>query len=137
MEKMFYECTALSTLNLTGLETGKVTNMQNMFANCRALQTLDLSSFDVRNVKSMMFMFQGCRNLTTIYSGNWTLNSTMVSNGDDWMMFDACDKLVGGSGTTYAYVESDLDASDSELARIDGGPTSNTPGFFTDPAEKP
>ena len=38
-------------------DTNQATNMQNMFWNCTSLTTLDLSSFDTRNVTNMYAMF--------------------------------------------------------------------------------
>jgi surface protein len=80
------------------LNTSEVTNMTNMFYQCSSLTSLDLSSFNTSRVTSMAFMFQGCSNLQTIYAGDgW---STTAVRDDIWMFKD-CTCLMGGMGTTY------------------------------------
>ena len=71
----------------------------------------------------MSGMFYGCSILTTIYAGEgW--NTSRVNESTD--MFDGCTSLVGGMGTTY-----DAYHTDGEYARIDRGPNSDQPGYFT------
>lgn len=50
MAYMFYNCMALTSLDLSSFDTSKVQNMSSMFAYCAALKTLDISSFDMSNV---------------------------------------------------------------------------------------
>ena len=59
---MFYECSSLSTLDLSSFNTRNVTNMQKLFYNCSSLTKLDLSSFKVDNA-DIRYMFSGCKNL--------------------------------------------------------------------------
>ena len=40
MFQMFYNCNALTSLDLSGWETSNVTNMDNMFKGCSALKTI-------------------------------------------------------------------------------------------------
>lgn len=71
----------------------------------------------------MSGMFMNCNSLKTIYVGDdW--NTEKVENS--LYMFWNCTQLVGGAGTTY-----NSGKHDKEYARIDGGPTSTTPGYFT------
>lgn len=88
--------------NIVGIEylnTTNVTNMERMFWNCAGLTTLDLSNFDTHNVTNMMLLFAACYKLETIYVGSkWS--TSMVSNGNN--MFSECKSLVGGQGTRYA-----------------------------------
>ncbi len=113
----------LPAVDMTHFNTSKVVNMNGVFTNCAALTTLDLSSFDTSSVTDMSTMFSGCTGLTTIYVGSgWT--TANVTNGS--IMFQDCTSLVGGAGTTY-----DENNIDHTYARIDGGPNSQTPGYFT------
>jgi surface protein len=66
MSYMFYNCNALTSLNLSSFDTSKVTNMNSMFASCRALTSLNLSSFDTSKVTNMSSMFYGCYALTSL-----------------------------------------------------------------------
>ena len=129
MSHMFQNCSNLTSLNLNNFETSNVTDMNNMFRNCKKLTSIDLSCFDIRNVTNMREMFCGWDDgylileLRTIYVGDlWR-----VANGiDGYNMFANCQNIVGGSGTTY-----NSNKVDEEYARIDGGPSSSTPGYLT------
>ncbi|MBR5697008.1 MAG: BspA family leucine-rich repeat surface protein [Prevotella sp.] len=122
MDQMFYDCSQLATLDLSGFNTAKVNVMDNMFKNCSTLTILDLSSFSSSWIFTN-YMFQNCSSLTTIYVGSgWS--QTTLSNSTD--MFDGCTNLVGGAGTAY----NDANPKDKTYAHVDGG-TSN-PGYLTD-----
>lgn len=56
---LFAYTPASSTLDLSNVNTSKVTDMSYMFSECKA-PYLDLSSFDVSNVTNMSYMFQFC-----------------------------------------------------------------------------
>ena len=64
MGNMFYNCSALTSLDLSGWDTSKVTNMYNMFYDCRSLTSLDISGWNISNVTNMSNMFYGCSNLS-------------------------------------------------------------------------
>ena len=123
MYAMFYRCEALTDINVSSFNTSNVTNMQDMFHYCKVLTTLDLSSFDTSRVESMTQMFWYCNALTTIYA-----SASFVTTGltDTFDPFYDNSNLVGGAGTTFS---SSRRAPD--YARIDGGPYSSTPGYFT------
>ena len=88
-----------SITGLSYLNTEKVTSMQSMFWECSKLTSIDVSSFNTAKVTNMYGMFSGCSNLRTIYAGSgWTTNA-VTSSGS---MFTNCTKLVGGQGTTYS-----------------------------------
>ena len=63
MINLFRDLGALKKLNLSGLNTKKVTRMEDMFKGCKSLEELDLSNFDTRNVINMKGMFDGCTSL--------------------------------------------------------------------------
>lgn len=62
---MFLDFTNLADIDLSGLDTRSVINMQGMFRNT-GLTSLDLSSFDTENVTDMSGMFWGVKNLPTL-----------------------------------------------------------------------
>ena len=66
MGSMFYYCSSLETLDLSGWDTSNVTNMSNMFYPCKGITSLDISSFDTSNVTNMDSMFSDCRSLTSL-----------------------------------------------------------------------
>ena len=62
---MFLDFTNLADIDLSGLDTRSVINMQGMFRNT-GLTSLDLSSFDTENVTDMAGMFYDVKNLTNL-----------------------------------------------------------------------
>ena len=123
MSKLFYGCKALESINLDDLNTTGVRTMDSMFYQCKKLQELDIKFLQTSNVTNMYRMFYECENLKTIYACDlW--KTTAVTNGAE--MFLGSTKLVGGWGTTYDENHVNLD-----YARLDDGPDSLNPGYFT------
>ena len=89
MNNMFYECSSLSSIDLSNFNTSNVTNMSGMFNRCSSLSSIDLSKFDTSNVKDMNAVFYNCTGLTSL-----DLSSFNTSNVTDMeMMFDGCSNL--------------------------------------------
>ena len=119
----FYDFSQLTTITgIANLKTDNVTNMYGMFAYCQKLTTLDLSGFNTAKVENMDWLFYRCSELETVYVGDlWSTAS--VTMGQE--MFYACDKLVGGKGSSCGYIGH----YDHTYAHIDGG--ASNPGYFT------
>ena len=66
MESVFYWASELESLRLDGWDTSNVTNMNAMFKNAEKLKALDLTSFDTSNVTTMSEMFAGLSEMTTL-----------------------------------------------------------------------
>ena len=90
MSWMFFNCTSLTSLDLSNFNTSNVTNMQGMFRGCSSLTTLDLSSFNTSNVTNMWQMFASCSSLTSLNLGNF--NTSKVTDMSD--MFNSCSSLT-------------------------------------------
>ncbi len=91
MSYMFYNCSSLSSPNVTSFNTANVTNMGSMFSNCGSLSSLDLSSFNTENVTSMSYMFNNCSaSLTSLDLSNF--DTSNVSNM--YSMFSGCAKIT-------------------------------------------
>ena len=126
MKGMFTN-TAIETLDLSNFDTSNVTNMWGMFFG-QSVTNIDLSSFDTSNVTDMSYMFNTVFNtLKTIYVSDKFKTDNVTSSAS---MFQGCNSLVGGLGTSY-----DSSKTDKTYARIDKG--TNNPGYFTDIADKP
>lgn len=111
MQQMFYGCNSLTNLNLQGLDTSKVTNMYRMFNETTHLTTLNLGDkFDTSNVTNMQFMFWNCA-LSTLYLGD-KFNTSNVTTMES--MFNQCSAL------------STLDLGD----KFDAGKLINVNGIF-------
>ena len=134
---MFQLCTSLKSVNLSSFTTTAESpdsssflrpSMSTMFNKCENLTELDLSSFDTKNIEDMNNMFWGCKKLKTIYaSDKFTTDNLDSTTGS--RMFEACDVLTGGAGSTYKKYGTTLNGRSYLYARIDGG--SANPGYFT------
>ena len=57
MNQMFTHCDGLTSLDLSGWDTSKVTNMNSMFSGCNALQEIKMigcSSTTIDNIKTQL-----------------------------------------------------------------------------------
>ena len=99
MNHLFYGCSSLTSLDLSNFNTSKVTNMGSMFNGCSSLTSLDLSNFNTSKVTNMGNMFNDCSSLTSLDLSNWnTSNVTDMRN-----IFTFCSKLSNLTlGTDWA-----------------------------------
>ena len=84
MSRMFWGCSALTSLDLKHFNTQNVTNMECMFRRCKALTSLDLKSFNTQNVTDMSSMFDGCKALTTLDLQNFNTQNVTDMYGMFW-----------------------------------------------------
>lgn len=87
---MFYECSKITSLDMSGFDTSAVTDMSYMFYGCSGLTALDLTRFTTNSVTDMKAMFQNCSNIETL-----TLSSNFDTSKVESMysMFNYCSKL--------------------------------------------
>ena len=90
MNSMFYDCSGLTALDVSGFDTANVTDMFGVFSECSGLTALDVSNFDTANVTYMYSMFENCSGLTALDVSNFdTANVTSMS-----CMFLGCSGLT-------------------------------------------
>ncbi|MEC5317299.1 BspA family leucine-rich repeat surface protein [Enterococcus casseliflavus] len=90
MSYMFYECQALTSLDLNSFNTSQVTTMSNMFNDCLSLTSLDLSSFDTSQVTDMTAMFNLCLALTSLDVSSFDTKQVTTM----FYMFNRCSSLT-------------------------------------------
>ena len=119
MISMFYGCSSLTSLDLTGWNTSNVTYMNSMFYDCNGLKSLDLSSFNTSNVTDMASMFSKCSGLTSLDLSKWDTSklNNMVS------MFYGCSalkeiKMIGCKQPTVDKIKAQLTADGITGAQI-------------------
>lgn len=95
--RMFRDCSHLISVDLSGLDTSKVTEMgredtweSGMFSGCTRLAYLDVSSLDTSNVTSMGCMFEDCSSLTSLDLSTFDTSNVVDMNS----MFAGCTKLT-------------------------------------------
>lgn len=87
--RAFYDCKSLRSVDLSGLDTSKVTSMYCMFQGCSSLASLDLSPLDTSNVQGMSSMFKGCSKLSSLDLSSF--DTSKVTNMS--FMFEGCLRL--------------------------------------------
>ena len=97
MNGMFNECSKLTSLDVSKFNTANVTNMGNMFFNCSALTSLDVTNFNTENVTNMNSMFSSCKTLTSLDVSKF--NTANVTNMKG--MFYNCSKLTSLDVTKF------------------------------------
>ena len=90
MQDMFWDCSSLTSLDLSNLDTSSVTNMQSVFNNCSSLTSLNVSNFNTSQVTTMNSMFYNCSSLISLDLSSF--NTSQVSNM--LTMFHDCTKLT-------------------------------------------
>ena len=90
MSEMFFNCSSLTSLDLSNFNTSNVTNMNAMFYNCSSLKNLNVSSFNTSKVKEMIEMFSECSSLKSLDLSNF--NTSNVINTS--FMFCNCSSLT-------------------------------------------
>ena len=84
--QMFRDCSDLRNIDLSNLNTQKVTNMNGMFDDCISLNSVNLSNINTQKVNNMADMFNGCTFLKNINLSN--VSAKNVVNMDN--MFQVC-----------------------------------------------
>lgn len=76
-------------IDLSRIDTSRMTDMSYMFSNDNSLKAIDLSGFDTSGARKMCSMFAGCRSLESI-----DLSPLDTSGVKDFPhMFDRCESL--------------------------------------------
>ena len=90
IESMFYDCSGLTSLDLSSFNTSNVTMMYNMFSGCNSLTSLDVSNFNTSNLINMNSMFKGCSGLASLDVSNFDTSNVTNMYG----MFSGCNSLT-------------------------------------------
>ena len=97
MSSMFYNCSSLTSLDVTHFNTAKVKDMYCMFYNCSSLTSLDVTHFNTANVTNMSCMFFRCSSLTSLDVTHF--NTEKVTNMNS--MFENCSSLTSLDITNF------------------------------------
>ena len=97
MNFMFFNCSSLTSLDVTHFNTANVTDMMSMFSNCSSLTSLDVTHFNTAKVTNMRSMFSSCSSLTSLDVTHFnTANVTDMSS-----MFYSCSSLASLDVTDF------------------------------------
>lgn len=88
--QMFYNCSSLTSLDVSKWDVSKATSIMSMFAGCGSLTSLDVSNWNTSNVLSMYAVFQNCKSLTSLDVSKWDVSKVT----DMSRMFEYCQALT-------------------------------------------
>ena len=94
MDYMFYNCAALQSVALSALKTGAVTTMRGFFSGCASLNTADFSSFNTSGVTDMSYLFYNCSALKAVDLSALDTGSVTTIRA----IFSGCTRLSGLTG---------------------------------------
>ncbi|HHR2522564.1 TPA: BspA family leucine-rich repeat surface protein, partial [Listeria monocytogenes] len=89
MNCMFNYCSVLEELDVSNFDTSSVTTMRDMFGSSGKLEKLDVSNFDTSSVTTMQAMFDNCTRLEELDVSNFDTSSVTTMQA----MFNACRAL--------------------------------------------
>ncbi|MCR5806951.1 MAG: BspA family leucine-rich repeat surface protein, partial [Oscillospiraceae bacterium] len=89
MNKMFYGCSSIRSLDLSGFDVRNVTDMSAMFYECYALETLDVKAWNTLALQNTRYMFYNCTALGGVEFYYWDTSGVTDFSG----MFAGCASL--------------------------------------------
>lgn len=106
---MFYECSSLTSLDLSGWNTSSLNNIVSFLSGCSSLTSLNISNLNVSNVEDMALAFSNCSSLTSLDLTGWSTSKvkkfdsmfsggTMLTSVAIGPSFD----MSGAADSTYA-----------------------------------
>ena len=81
LEKTFYNCKNLNTVETSNWDTSNIVSLTSTFSYCWNLKNLDVSNWNTSNLKNLSNTFLYCNQLTDLDVSNWNTNNfTDLSN---------------------------------------------------------
>ena len=94
MDYMFYNCTALQSVALSSINTEAVTTIRGFFSGCTSLTAADFSAFVTSEVTDMSYLFYNCGALQAVDLSAFDTGSVKAIRA----MFSGCTRLSGLTG---------------------------------------
>ncbi|OEO74984.1 hypothetical protein AJZ84_13445, partial [Listeria monocytogenes] len=129
---MFYTCSNLSKVDVSGLNTSSVTDMAYVFADATSLKELDLSNFDTSSVTTMRGMFANCTSLEELDLSNFDTSSVTTMSS----MFSAIAYNVDlsnfdtSSVTTMSSMFQRAEVKELDVSSFDTSSVTDMQGMF-------
>ena len=111
---MFCKCSKVVSIDLSGLDTSEVANMQSMFSGCSSLASLDLSSLDTSSVTDVSGMFHACSSLASLDLSSFDTSSVKEMGGVRYFRMEASycyDGMFSGCSSLSSLDLSSFDTS--------------------------
>lgn len=136
MSFMFYQCGAVTSLDLSSFDMSSVADMSYMFRSCTSLTSVGFSSTGTPKLENMAHMFRGCGKLTSLDLSKFTTARVTQMNE----LFRSCSKLAAldissfdtSSVTNMYYLFFGCSAlSALDLRHFDTSQVTNMAGMFS------
>ena len=97
---MFYGCSSLEEINLSGFYTNSCTDFWGAFTGCTSLKSLDISLFDLSKAEYKEEMFKDCTSLSELKIGSFSIDTDMClpNKPNYWVNSNDTNSIVSGSG---------------------------------------
>lgn len=122
MASAFSGCTNLQSIDFSNWNTSSLITMTQAFQNCSSLISLDLSSFDTSNVNHMGLLFYRCYSLESVNLINFDLSKVTST----MMMFSGCSLLQhiyvnkSRDWRSYSFIDTDMFSGCTSLPNWNG-----------------
>ena len=90
VEKLFYNCSSLVSVNISLFKTENITNFSFMFSDCFSLKEINLFDLNTQNAQTISFMFNNCTSLKSIDLSNFKTEKLILMND----LFNNCNSLT-------------------------------------------
>ena len=90
MNYMFYQCLSITSIDLSKINTSLVEDISNMFTNCISLKNINFNNFITNKVEDMSYLFKGCSSLASIDFSSFNTDNVK----DVAEMFYGCTSLT-------------------------------------------
>ena len=106
LANLFTDCSKLSDIRFSNVNTSNVTDMSEMFKNCMALTTLQLENWSSASLTKMDDAFHGCTNLRTLKLANGFTASNVGGDAERNAFYGVVNMLVDLPANNVAAVRS-------------------------------
>ena len=94
MSYIFYNCTALKSFVFPDLDTSQVTTIRGLFSGCTKLASVNVSALDTQSVTDMSYLFYNCEQLKALDLSAFETSQVKEIRA----IFSGCRRLSGLTG---------------------------------------
>ena len=107
VDGMFWNCSALTTLDASNLTARPGSSINNLFNGCSSITSIDMpATFDTDNANSYSNLFYGCTKLKTVYFRGMKIKKARISSLAD-AFADSFYNVLAGCNFYYTSASSD------------------------------
>ena len=115
----FSNCSSLTSLDVSGWDTSKVTDLGSTFLACSSLTSLDVSGWDTSKVTDLGSTFLACSSLTSLDVSGWDTSKVTSMESTFGTMYNIKSLDVSGWDTSKVTSMNYMFARSSSLTSLD------------------